>query len=83
MKFFVQRLQPGDVVDAHIVELLDHHAAIINFAGDLLRVQNETNEKLKVGDRVTLTVAAINPLRFQLQRGSAQRRVSGHLDVNI
>ena len=78
MKFFVDRLEVGDVVKAQVAEVLDDTQVIINLNGDLARAQNETSRRLKVGDQVSLRVSATRPLQFRVV---ADERRFGRLDI--
>lgn len=79
MKFVLNRLQAGDRLKGQVEEILPGGDVIICFSGDLIRVHNETRRPLKVGESVVVTVAAVNPLRFQIQMGKSR----GHLDVSV
>ena len=78
MKFFVDRLEIGDVVEAQVAEVLDSSQIIISLYGDLARAQNETQRTLQVGDSVKLRVRAKNPLQFRV---IADERKFGRLDI--
>lgn len=78
MKFFFNRLNVGDVVEASVSEVLDDSQVIISLQGDLARAQNETPRVLKVGDSVRLRVSAVNPIQFRVV---ADERKFGRLDV--
>lgn len=83
MKFVLSGLNIGDPVVGKVVENLPDFELIISFNGDLLRVQNESGRTLRVGDHVTLTVKAIQPLQFQLMSDRAEQRKKGHIDINV
>lgn len=78
MKFFFNRLQVGDTVEASITEVLGDSQVIISLRGDLARAQNETSRVLKVGDTVKLRVSAVNPVQFRV---IGDERKFGRLDV--
>ena len=78
MKFFVDRLEIGDVVQAQIAEVLDSSQIIISLNGDLARAQNETQRTLHVGDTVKLRVSSRSPLQFRVV---ADERKYGRLDI--
>ena len=78
MKFFADRLQIGDVVQAEVAEVLDSAQIIISLYGDLARAQNETQRVLRVGDTVRLRVSATSPLQFRVV---ADERKFGRLDI--
>jgi ribosomal protein L19 len=83
MKFAVPLLKVGDRVHVRVEEILDQREIMISYAGDLLRVQNETARQLRVGDFVEVIVAGQHPLRFQLFAGMRSLRRNGHLDVSV
>lgn len=70
----------GELVDGRIEEVLDRHDLIIAVDGQLLRVHNETRQKLMAGQTVKLVVSATAPLAFRLHIRKTGRR-DGHLDV--
>jgi|GEM_PF-2828451 len=78
MKFFVDRLQIGDVVHAQVAEVLDNGQLIISLHGDLARAQNETRRKLTTGDTVKLRVSSTHPLALRVVED--ERRL-GRLDI--
>ncbi len=78
MKFFVDRLEIGDVVQAQVAEVLDSSQIVISLHGDLARAQNETQRTLLVGDVVRLRVSATSPLQFRVV---ADERKFGRLDI--
>jgi hypothetical protein len=83
MKFVVTSLKLGETVAGSVSELLSGGEILINIAGDLLRVHNETHETFIVGQNVSLVVEAIQPLRFRLQASRVSLRSKGRLDVSI
>ncbi len=78
MKFFVDRLMVGDVVEAQVTEILDSSQLIISLHGDLARAHNETRRLLVVGEIVKLRVSATSPLRFRVVENE---RHFGRLDI--
>jgi hypothetical protein len=78
VKFFVDRLQVGDIVRAQVTDVLDEHQIIISLEGDLARAWNETRRALKKGDTVALRVSATAPLSFRVVEN--ERRL-GRLDI--
>lgn len=68
MKFVLGRLKVGEVVGAEVVEVVSPGQLIVSFAGDLIRVANQSFIDLKPGQRVTLRVQTLRPLSFQLMR---------------
>jgi hypothetical protein len=79
MKFVLRDLKFGDRLRGKVAEILSGDEVLISFAGDLIRVRNETSRPLVYGQAVTVVVTAVAPLRFQLISG----RRDGHLDVSI
>lgn len=78
MKFFFDRLNVGDVVEATVAEVLSDSQVIISLQGDLARAQNETSRILKLGDTVKLRVSGVNPIQFRVV---TNERKFGRLDV--
>ncbi len=78
MKFFVDRLQVGDVVNAKVAEVLGAGELIISLNGDLARAANETKRQLQKGDLVKLRVATTNPLSLRVVE---DERRHGRLDI--
>lgn len=66
MKFILNRLALGDRLWGKVEEILPGNELLMNFDGDLIRVQNEAGRPWKRGDRVEVIVRALEPLRFQL-----------------
>jgi hypothetical protein len=76
-------LKVGDTLRGRVAELLSREELIISFQGDLLRVSNETRLSLNVGDEVTVTVQALQPLRFRLMPERQDQRRRGRLDLSV
>lgn len=83
MKFVLHDLKIGQSLEGRVAEILPDDGLIISFAGDLIRVSNETHRPLKTGDHVTVAVRATGPLRFQLLPERAEQRRRGRLDVSV
>ena len=66
MKFVVNQLKKGDVVDGEIVECIGRTDYLVSFGGDLVRVANESHRRLSVGQTIPLKVLSLKPLGFQL-----------------
>ena len=66
VKFVIQSLHFGDVIEAEVSELLTENEVIMSFQGDLLRVQNHSRSTLKVGEKLNCRVTSIDPLRFEM-----------------
>ena len=83
MKFRLPYLKLGETVRGQVVEILASNEIIINFDGDLVRVGNETNAKVRVGDRIDLIVTALQPLQFRLAIHPEPRQKRLHrLDIS-
>jgi hypothetical protein len=65
-----------------VEELLPGDELVMNFSGDLVRVANETQRKLALGDRLEVIVVATDPLRFRVAIDQRRWRGSGHIDVS-
>lgn len=81
MKFTVHRLRIGDLVWAQIVEFVGADECIVSFQGDLIRVRNESMNKLSINEKILVRVTAINPLAFQLLTDADKK--SGATRINI
>jgi hypothetical protein len=66
MKFVIQSLQFGDVIEAVVTEILSEDEVIMSFKGDLLRVQNQSLKPLELGQKINCRVSAVDPLRFEI-----------------
>ncbi|MEK7355658.1 MAG: hypothetical protein AAB250_04375 [Bdellovibrionota bacterium] len=80
MSASLRQFQIGELVDGRIEEVLERAELIISLDGQLLRVQNETRQAMRVGQMVKLVVSATAPLAFKLYIRKSGRR-DGHLDV--
>lgn len=80
-------LRVGDEVTAVVVEVLDTVEVILRVGSHdeskLVRVANQSKQRLAVGDEARLRVSAIRPLRFQYLAPSADLRRRGQIDVSI
>ena len=79
MKFTVNKLKMGDRVNAVAIESVGPNHLIVSFNGDLIRVENRSQKKIKEGERIPLVVAQVNPLTFHL----APSLGSSHVDLSI
>ena len=79
MKKVIPNLKAGQVVQARVVEPISNKEFIVDFAGDLIRIQNHTPKPMAKGDKVDLVVHRLHPLTFRLK---AKSRSQG-LDINI
>lgn len=66
MKFVINQLQFGDVIEAEVTEILSDEDIIMSFRGDLLRVQNHSQINLKLGQKLNCRVRSVQPLRFEI-----------------
>lgn len=64
----MRNLKLGDQIQAVVEEVLPESALIVSIEGELFRVLNETGQKLKAKDRLTMTAVAVNPLMFKMQK---------------
>ncbi len=65
-----------------VEEVTGENAVIINFSGDLVRVLNMTNEKVKAGQRVQLFVEDLNPLKLRFEKRKLNLPInSKYLDI--
>jgi len=69
MKFTLPKLKIGQRVFAEVKEVMESGEVIVNFAGDLLRIQNKTLKVFSLGDQIELEIRAIKPLQFRLVTG--------------
>ena len=78
-RFIVGGLKVGEDVNAEVAECdLDGHL-LVSFRGELVRVNNHTDRRFKVGDKITMRVRTIDPLAFQL----VTRKFNSRLDLSI
>ncbi len=66
MKPRVASLKQGQKVWATCEEARANHEILVNFEGDLLRVQNLSDRQIRVGQRIQLLVETVYPLKFRL-----------------
>ncbi len=66
---------------AVVVEVIAQNEIIINFSGDLVRVQNQTERVLRAGQRVLVRIEEMNPLKLKLIY--RHRGVTNSLDVHV
>ena len=77
MKFHLPQFQPGDRVEAKVTEIQRDGSMVVEFQGDLIRVQNKTQRRFQMGQNISLVVTAINPYAFRLAEAK------GHFDISI
>ncbi len=75
MKFTLQQLRLGQVVEARVVEVLGSGAFIVSFSGDLIRVANHTGRPFQGGESIQLKVTGLRPLSFSYLALSRTKRV--------
>ncbi len=73
----------GEQILVRVEEVTYEGALIIEFAGMLFRVLNQSNQKFSNGDRVYLKVSSESPLEFQLQKKNKDLRSRSRLDRQI
>ena len=61
-----QNIKLGQKVWAVVEDLVTPTSLIVNFNGDLVRVENHTDKTLRTGSRIQLEVTKTNPLSFKL-----------------
>lgn len=83
MKPFIRTWIVGQRVQGRVTEQLPSGELIISFDGNLLRVSNESGQKVAAGDTVDLQVASQNPVTLKLATKLRSRRSPGHFDVSI
>jgi hypothetical protein len=66
MKPRISSLKLGQKVWATCEEVRPNQEILVNFEGDLLRVQNHSSRQLRVGQRLQLHVESTHPLKFRL-----------------
>lgn len=59
-------LKIGDRVLAEIIEVQSPMHFVVSINGALLRVQNQSSQKLSQGHLITVEVTAIQPLRLRV-----------------
>jgi len=77
MKFHLPQFQPGDRVKAKVAEIQNNGFMIVEFQGDLIRVQNQTQRCFQAGQDIALVVTRIQPYTFRLAEGQ------GRFDISI
>lgn len=60
------KLTRGQIVQGEVLELQADGGVVVNFAGDLVRVVNQTGRRLTVGETLALEVIQVSPPRFRL-----------------
>jgi hypothetical protein len=84
VKPHLRSLKKNQEVWAVVEEIIALNEVIINFSGDLVRVQNKTEKIFRVGQRVLLQVHSIYPLKLKLiMKTTRPARSSSVLDLSI
>ncbi len=84
MKQHVRNLRKGQAVWAIVEENIALGEAIINFNGDLVRVLNMSQRKLRAGQRVNLRVESVHPLKLKLMPSvTIDKNKSLGIDVTV
>ena len=83
MKSALLDLKLNETLRGKVVEIFPDGELLMSFAGDLVRVQNETRRPFEVGQLVVVIVKAIEPVRFQLSESHGRAQRNGRLDVSI
>lgn len=65
MKKTIPLLRVGQMIRAEIVET-NQESLIVNFNGDLLRIENQSSAVIQPLDQIWLEVQGLSPLRFKL-----------------
>jgi hypothetical protein len=74
-------LQVGQIIWATIEEIQSVRELLVNYQGDLLRVQNLTSGEFRLGQRIRLEVVATVPLEFRHRPVNIQ--TPGRIDLEI
>ena len=80
MKFTLPKLRLGQTIEAKVTDQNRDGSLIVDFDGDLLRVVNQADFPIRIGQRVLLEVKALNPLQFRIQYNTDFREA--HIDKN-
>jgi len=83
MKEVIPHLKLSQKVWALIEEVLDGGGLIVNFHGDLVRVQNASGRRFRPGQRIQLKVAGLAPLSFQLLEAGQGKPYHRNLDITV
>ena len=82
MKLSLRSLKKGQEIWAIVEESNAGEELIINFSGDLIRVQNKTDRKFRSGQRVLLQIQTLQPLKLRLLLRSLKTRTHS-IDVSV
>lgn len=75
MKFTVPSFKVGQRVFARVEEVVSKTSLIVNFNGDLLRLENHTGRRIVEDEMIELEIRAVEPLRFQLVSTTRTNRI--------
>jgi len=79
VKKHLTQFKVGQMVQAEVLEKMSSKEFIVNFQGDLVRVANQTGQKIQKGQTVNLIVRSLQPLSFSL---AAKHQIQGlHISV--
>ena len=67
MKQTIPNLKLNDTAFAEVVEIVSPEIFIVSFGGDLIRIKNESQKPLNVGDIIRVRVVQEKPLQFQMK----------------
>lgn len=66
-----------------LVEEVSEDGLIVNFQGDLIRVENQSGRVFRPGQRIQLLVTAVLPLGFKLLEFRHERKAISGLDISV
>ena len=78
---YLEKLSIGEMVKAEVVELQSSTEVVVNFYGDLLRIQNKTGRPFKLGQQIDLIIVNVKPFKFSLANHSSFR--SSKLNISV
>ena len=64
----IKSLKKGQKVEGKVNEVLPGGDVIVSFAGELLRLSNQTGVQFKNNESITLEVRQVSPIQFQIVR---------------
>jgi hypothetical protein len=84
MKQVLPNLKLNDKVWATVEEILVQNDILVNFQGDLMRVNNVSGRRFRPGQRIQLKVSSVHPLSFQLlENRSSGMPYSRYIDIDV
>lgn len=69
----------GQTIEALVERVVDIAHFTVNIDGQFFTVSNQSNEKFRVGQKISLYVESANPVRLKI----AKRRDGIRIDYNI